>query len=139
MVSHEQRSPIAVRVIRAASLLAILTTPAFTQPGSKKFYADDPILREPPPRAVGKVAHRDVDDLYDFLENSFVVPRRESRAGRQAAREALDINTIGDVPDSAWYTSRHYYRRMSIDELKRGPDDARPPAAAAWPATSAKT
>ena len=46
---------------------------------------------------------------------------------RQGARPALDVNTLGEVPDSAWYTNRHFHRRMSIEELKRGPGNSTPP------------
>jgi hypothetical protein len=126
-------------ILAGALAFAILATPAFGQAAPKKFYADDPLLREPRPHPVQKVAHRDVDDLYDFLENSFVTPRRETRGGKYAPHPALDVNTLGEVPDNAWYTSRHYYRRMSLEELKRGPGDSTPPAKGTWRLIAAKT
>jgi hypothetical protein len=114
MVSHEQRNAISCAVTSAAVTLALAAAPAFSQTSGKKFYPDDPLLREPAPHSVKQVAHRDVDDLYDFLKNSFVTPRKQGRRARQGPHPALDVNTLGDVPDSAWYTNRHYYRRMSI-------------------------
>jgi len=27
------------------------------------------------------------------------------------------VNTVGDPLEGAWYTKRHYYKPMSIDEL----------------------
>ena len=137
MVSHEQLFP--RRIIGAFFTLAVLLAPAFGQANGKKFYPDDPLLREPAPRPVKSVAKREVDDLYDFLDNSFVTPRREGKAARQGPRPALDVNTLGDVPDNAWYTNRHYYHRMSIAELKRGPGNSTPPAAGTWRVTAAKT
>ena len=110
----------------AVFTLAVVAAPAFAQQGGKKFYPDDPLLREPPPRPVASAAKQDVDDMYDFLENSFVTPRKEGKAGREP-HPALDINAVGEVPDSAWYTSRHYYHRLSIEELKRGPGNSAPP------------
>ena len=139
MVSHEQCSPVARSVVSAVLGLAIVAAPGFGQSGGKKFYPDDPLLREPAPRPVKQLAKRDVDDLYDFLENSFVTPRREGKISRQGAHPALDVNTVGDVPDSAWYTNRHYYHRMSIEELQRGPGNSTPPATGTWRVISAKT
>lgn len=138
MVSNEQRNTNSGAVIAAISALAVLAAPAFSQPGPKTFYADDPLLREPPPRVVKQVAQSDVDDLYDFLENSFATPRKQGKAARQGPHPALDVNTLGDVQDSAWYTNRHYYRRMSVQELKRGPGNSNPPAEGRWRVISAK-
>ena len=108
-------------------LLGVLAGPAFSQPAGKRFYSDDPLWREPPPRAVSQVAVRKVDDIYDFLENSYVTPSREGKRSADP-RQALDINTLGEVPDNAWYTNRHWLRRMSIPELERGPGNTSPPS-----------
>jgi hypothetical protein len=37
------------------------------------------------------------------------------------------VNTLGEVPDSAWFTNRHAVKRLTLDELRRGPGDANPP------------
>jgi hypothetical protein len=37
------------------------------------------------------------------------------------------VNTLGEVPDNSWYTNRHYKRRLSIEELVRGPGDQNAP------------
>ena len=140
MVSHEQRTVISRTVIGAGFTLALLAAPAFGEANGIRFYPDDPLVREPAPHAVKQVEKRHVDDIYDFLENSFVTPRKEGKAARQGPHPALDVNTLGDVPDSAWYTNRHHYRRMSIEELKRGPGDSTPPSPqAAWRVISAKS
>jgi hypothetical protein len=128
MVSHEQH-PVASRtVIGAALALALLAAPAFTQNSGNKFYPDDPLLREPPPRPVKDVAARHTDDIYDFLDNSFAAPRRIATKMRRGPHPALDVNTLGDVPDSTWYTNRHFYHRMSIEDLQRGPGNSSPPS-----------
>ena len=139
MVSHEQRH-FSLRVIASAFALVALITPAAGQSSGKIFYPDDPLLREPAPRPATQIAARHVDELYDFLSNSFVVPRRIERPLRGGPRPALDVNTLGDVPDSAWYANRHYYRRMSTEELKRGPGNSTPPDPSAhWQVISAKS
>jgi hypothetical protein len=139
MVSREQRIRISRRILGAVFTFAMIAAPSFAQEGGKKFYADDPLLREPPPRPVAKAAKQDVDNLYDFLENSFVTPRKEGKVSR-GPHPALDVNTLGEVPDSPWYTSRHYYHRLSIEELKRGPGNSTPPSPqGSWRVTSAKS
>src|SRR4051812_36347493 len=95
---------------------------------NRKFYLDDPLWRDPEPRSVERVEVRKVDDLYDFLENSYVTPGREGKAARLAPRPALDVNTLGEVPDSAWYTNRHAAHRMSLEELRRGPGNSSRPS-----------
>ena len=38
------------------------------------------------------------------------------------------MNTLGEVMDGDWYVNRHGTRRMTIDELQRGPGNDDPPA-----------
>jgi hypothetical protein len=69
-----------------------------------------------------------------------VTPRREGKAARQGPQPALDINTLGEIPDNAWYTNRHAFRRMSIPELQRGPGNSAPPdSSQKWRVTAAKS
>src|SRR5258707_6022238 len=43
---------------------------------------------------------------------------------------AANINTLGEAPDGPWYTNRHYFHRMTIQELQRGPGNSTPPTGA---------
>ena len=102
-----------------------------------RIHSDDPIWREPAPLNVGKLVVRKIDDTYDQLEKTFFPPGKPGEAGPP---RASGVNTLGEVPDSAWYTNRHGRRRMSIEELLRGPGDRRPPQAGGrWTILSAKT
>src|SRR6185295_16834842 len=112
-------------VSRKQYILMLAVAPVFAQP---RYYEDDPLKREPVPRTVKELATRKVDDIYSFFENSYVTPRREGREARHAPLRALDVNTLGEVPDSAWYTNRHAFRPMSIAELERGPGNSAPPS-----------
>ena len=96
-------------------------------------------MREPVPHSVKELATRKVDDIYSFFENSYVTPRREGRDARLAPQRALDVNTLGEVPDSAWYTNRHAFRHMSIAELERGPGNSSPPSPDSWKVVGAKS
>jgi hypothetical protein len=62
----------------------------------------------------------DLDELYDFVWQSFR-PRPSSKVPSEA------INTLGEVPDSEWFTNRHARSRMSPDQLRRGPGNENPP------------
>jgi hypothetical protein len=102
-----------------------------------KFMNDDPLWAEPKPHAVRDVKTIEIDDLYDFLEQSFVAQHKAKSAPRVPAQ---NVNSVGEVPDSEWYTNRHALRRMSVEELKRGPGNATPPEpGGAWKITSAKS
>ncbi len=99
--------------------------------------ADDPIWREPPPLNVGKLRPIKISDTYDQIERTFFPP---DRPGKYGPPRALGTNTLGEVPDSAWYTNRHGRRRMSIEELRRGPGaDRAPEPGGAWTILSAKS
>lgn len=105
--------PLPQSLLVAALLLASPTLAA------DRFYADDPIRAVPPPLPVS-VDPRNTDALYDFIRQSFQPQRRP-------ASPSLGVNTLGEVPDSEWFTNRHGARRLTREELKRGPGDATPP------------
>src|SRR5689334_10163287 len=81
----------------------------------KKFYADDPVWSEPRPVSVKAVSNRKLNEYYDFFENTLFPPGERVRHGDSLASQG--INTVDEVPDSAWYTNRHASRQMSIEEL----------------------
>jgi len=117
-------------------MILFLACPTFAQP---KFYPDDPLEREPTPRNVEKVLNRKLSDYYDLFANQFgKVGQHQPEKGPPIVARA-SVNTLGEPMDGAWYVKRHYYRRMSAEELKRGPGDANPPAGAKWTVVSAKT
>src|SRR5262245_52578420 len=99
----------------AVAVLAHAQSPATV---STKVHADAAVWHEAAPRAVGEVRHCAVNDLYDFVDNRFVVPAKYDKTLKEGASPAGDINTMGEVPDSSWYTNRHWLRRMSLSELQ---------------------
>ncbi|NWF86064.1 MAG: hypothetical protein HXY18_19815 [Bryobacteraceae bacterium] len=125
--------------LAAIAFAGVIGQLGFAQDHGRKFYPDDPLWREPAPRPVSGITTRTVDHIYDFLYGSYVTPRLEGKAAKRAPQRALDVNTLGEVPDSAWYTNRHSVRRMSIEELQRGPGNTTPPDPnGPWRITSAK-
>ncbi|MDR0842953.1 MAG: hypothetical protein LBP68_06000 [Acidobacteriota bacterium] len=112
------RTGIATIAIAATLLLAGMVFGQAAQ--SPKFYPDDPVDADPKPVAVGDIPKVDIYNLYDYFYQTV-------RAGRQTSATAQGINTLGEVPDSAWFTNRHGSRRMTRDELQRGPGDGNAP------------
>jgi hypothetical protein len=124
------------RVLAVAALLALAA------PGTqaKKFYSDDPLWQMPKPMDVpGKPNNRRLSDLYDYFYMTFGQPG-EKQPEKGAPVPAQAINTLGEVPDSSWYTNRHKQRRMTIEELVRGPGNQNPPSMdGPWRVSAAKT
>lgn len=104
---------------------------------SKKFYSDDPMWREPSPRPVESVQPWHLDNLIDFYKNSF--HHKGERNTSEKVYPSQGVNTLGEVPDSPWYTNRHWLRRMSEEELALGPNKTGPPdASGPWTVISVK-
>jgi hypothetical protein len=105
---------------------------------AQRFYDDDPLEREPTPINVEKAFPRQLSDYYSLAINTFSKPGEAGTSKHPIPAGA--VNTLGEVPDSAWYTNRHYKRRMTLEELVRGPGNQNAPATEApWAVQGAKT
>lgn len=119
--------------------LVLLATPALigllpATAASPRFYRDDPISRVPESQDASRVANNEIDELYELTYNLFV------QAGQKpSGRRAQNINTIGEVPDSSWFTNRIGARTLTIDEVVRGPIVGAPPDPSKWIVTREKT
>jgi hypothetical protein len=87
---------------------------------AQRFYPDDPLLKEPKPVNVAKPLNRTINEYYDFFENTLFEPVKDRK---QNPGPAEAVNTLGEVPDSAWYTNR----KLTVDEMVRGPGVSRAP------------
>jgi hypothetical protein len=109
------RSELVAATALAAVVALLATTPA--RSAAPRFYPDDPLWVDNDRVADASHAREiDLDDYYDFLENSFASPGDRSRI------RAANVNTVDEVPDSSWFENRIGRREMSMDELVRGPD-----------------
>ena len=98
----------------AAVTLAVL--PAVVHGQDRKFYPDDPVLIDTALLDVSEEpAELELSDLFDRFGHIF------TDVGTGGG-EAQSVNTLDEVPDSNWFTNRHGIRRMSIEELVRGPN-----------------
>jgi hypothetical protein len=78
-------------------------------------------IDEPKERRIS-FAHAVLESVFiQQLNQTLDVPRVARKiAGRP--KQAANVNALDEVPDSSWYTNRHYLRAMTIEELSRGPN-----------------
>jgi hypothetical protein len=99
----------------------------------QRFKPDDPVWKDHDDRLpVNDLKSYEASETYDFALHSFLRKREKE------PRPAANVNTLGEVPDSAWFTNRHGRRRMSLEELTRGPDTGVGPAEGQWTVTQGK-
>jgi len=123
-------APTALRPLVMTVLLGVLcvTQLAAVTPLQQEpivFYPDDPLWVDRDDHDIPPPAARESSALFDGLMESLTDPTDDGT-------RALNINTLGEVPDSTWFTNRHGRSPMSIEELRQGPDRAGPPADGDW-------
>src|SRR5262245_6308424 len=82
-----------------------------------RFYPDDPVWSDDD-RAIDASKMGVIEDTngYDFLVNSF------GEKGERRDVRAMNVNSVDEVPDSSWFTSRIGRRAMTVEEVVKGPD-----------------
>jgi len=113
-----------VTALGAVTLDAQQSTTAKAQE-SRKFYADDPLSIDNDMRDIAPVAKDELSKSYDFVHNTFA-------KGDTLRAPSVNVNTLGEVPDSSWFTNRIGVRDMTIDDVLRGPDTIDGPAPGPW-------
>jgi hypothetical protein len=100
----------------------------WTSEGEPRFYPDDPVWIDDDQRDIAPVAPFDLSKSYEFVNETF-------GGSATSFGAALNVNTLGEVPDSSWFTNRLGREEMSIEEVLRGPDTVEGPADGAWMVT----
>ncbi|HXV65110.1 MAG TPA: hypothetical protein VEK15_30735 [Vicinamibacteria bacterium] len=103
-------------------MVSLLAAPALAQ----KFYPDDPLEKVPELWPTPDPQRRALSSILEFFSNAFGTPG-EGHPERGVI-PAGGVSTLGEVMDSPWYENRHARRRMTEEELRRGPGEDRPPA-----------
>jgi hypothetical protein len=115
----------------AAALVSLAAGPARAQ----KFLPDDPVLKDRDDLPIDLPAEIELATSYDVLENSW-----HHRPDKTSIPAAQNANTLGEVPDSSWFTNRIGVKTMSIEELVRGPNRGDGPATEqAWTVIGGKS
>ena len=124
------------RALRFGAALAVLV--CFLTVGGRgatpKFLADDPIAVVIDSQDASPVTMREIDLVYDTVENLFPKPGDKTINVR-----AQNVNTVDEVADSSWFTNRIGARPVTVEELLKGPDTTTGPAAGPWTVVSAKS
>lgn len=107
---------------------------------------------DPDTTAIPKPEEKPEIDLWDRIDMTLFYqlekPFNLAWLGRQVGRmldiadkrEADNVNVLGEVPSSSWYTRRHYYEPMTRDELATGPNvTGGPDRSGPWTVVSGKT
>src|SRR5512132_2679796 len=113
-------APLAAALLCGTSLVA---ERARTAP---KFYDDDPIARAVDTQDASNAQAHEISLAYDALINLF------GRPGLPTVGRAESVNTIDEVPDSAWFTNRAGTRPITAEEMFRGVNDDPGPQPGIW-------
>jgi hypothetical protein len=95
-----------------AALVGLAAVPARAQ----KFLPDDPILEDRDDLPIDEPGEIELVTAYDVIEHSF------HHRPKGSIPPAQNVNTLGEVPDSSWWTNRIGVREMPLEELVRGPN-----------------
>ena len=87
-------------------------------------------------------AEREPDYAWGFIHRSFLHPvvRFLNFSRYFSSNRAENINALGEVPNSSWYTNRHVHKRMTKAQLITGPrQDNGPDLDGTWTIVQGKT
>ena len=97
-----------------ATLVATVATGAAAGQ-APRFLPDDPIWRDADDLPMPKPVEVELSSVYDVFAHSFAFKPQDE------IPPAVNANTLGEVPDSSWFTNRIGAGDMTIEELVRGP------------------
>jgi hypothetical protein len=113
---------------------AALASFTIAQAAGPRFYPDDPISVDND-RVMDASGAVEIEGSngWDFAEHTFFDPGDSSRI------RAVNISTLGEVPDSSWFTNRIGARPMAIEEIVRGPNQFQTLNVDGWPIVQEKS
>lgn len=96
--------------------------PVYSQE-TTRFRADDPLTQDHDSLPIPQPEPVRVSQIFDFAENTFARQPKKN----EPISPAVNVNTLGEVPDSSWFSNRVGQKKMSIEELIRGPNQSTGP------------
>jgi hypothetical protein len=110
--------------------LLLLPGPASAQ----RFRPDDPLRADPDRLPIPRPAEIELATAYDVIEHTF------HHRPQGSIPPAANVNTLGDVPDSSWFSNRIGVRGLTLEELARGPaTEDGPDTSMPWTVTGGKS
>mgnify|MGYP001224203767 CR=1 FL=1 len=138
------RLPIALTIVLLTAFVfqGCSTTKPYAEGAIKTFDPDTARIRMPGEQPQYLYWDRIDNTIFYQLEKPLNLNRSVRwlgyRLGISSKRQADNVNKLDEVPESSWYTYRHYYKKMSPEELATGPNTAAPDTAGQWTIFSAK-
>jgi hypothetical protein len=115
-------------------VLAAVVIGAAGRAATPRFYPDDPIqVDQDTVLDAGGAQEVEGSNGFDFAEHTFFKP------GDRRNVRAVNVNTLDEVPDSAWFTNRIGVRQMPVDEIVRGPNELDALDVDGWPIVEEKS
>ena len=78
-------------------------------------------IPEPKVRTIGMYDSAFRSEFADPIKRATDVPRWVRMAAGNP-KQAANVNSLDEVPDSSWFTNRHALRHMTVAQLVRGPN-----------------
>ncbi|HEV8523252.1 MAG TPA: hypothetical protein VGQ71_02035 [Terriglobales bacterium] len=130
------KSALVIAALLALSAIALPQQP----PGEKPIWVDHDMKSIPEPKEhetgfgydfINGTVFQQIKQAFDFPRTARII------AGKR--KEAYNVNSVGGVPDSSWFTNRNGRRPMSLEEIRRGPDEDAGPSGSVLTITRGKT
>jgi len=113
--------------------------------GSKYFKAPQPLppdtrpIPEPKSRHINIAADAFDRQFTEQVEQSFDLSRQFRNILGQP-KQALNVNAMGEVDSSSWFTNRNFMKEMTLEEVAKGPNEGKEPDLnGKWTVIGAKT
>lgn len=135
---------ITVLVLFAAMIVmqSCSSTKPYAEGAIKTFDPDTAKIDRPEEQPQYQYWDRIDNTIFHQLEKPLDLNRTARYIGRKLGvsdkRQADNVNKLDEVPESSWYTRRHYYEEMSPEELAAGPNTIAPDTAGQWTIFRAK-
>ena len=132
-----------------AALLLILLTGAEPSANARKkwrYSLEPPVTLDFDMEDIPEPTERETSFYYDFLYSTFALQIKEGldfpRTFRKVAgrpKQAYNVNVLGEVPDSSWFTNRNADKRILFEEIAQGSNRGSGPAPGPWAVIRGKT
>ncbi|MEL7832926.1 hypothetical protein [Fodinibius sp. Rm-B-1B1-1] len=127
-----------VMLVAGGAMQGCSTTKPYAESAIKTFDPDTSHIEMPPEQPQYQYWDRIDNTIFHQLEKPLNLNRVGRWLGISNKRQADNINKLDEVPESSWYTYRHYHQEMSPEELATGPSTEAPDTDGKWTIFKAK-
>ncbi len=129
-------------VVSAVVFQGCSTTKPYAEGSIKTFDPDTARIDMPEEQPQYQYWDRIDNTLFHQIEKPLNLSRTGQWLGNglgiSSKRQADNVNKLDEVPESSWYTYRHYFEEMSPEELAEGPNTVAPDSEGKWTIFRAK-